>query len=311
MISFKKLKKKIVKNARKADKNSLADIVVVAVNDYHDLVEFIKNNKEELVNNDIISNKLLRKSDYFVKLYQVDENMGLFNIGKNNSGDFNTGNCNSGNNNQGKYNSGFHNKGDGNSGNSNLGDNNAGDYNIGHFNTGDYNIGRNNSGRSNIGFGNTGNGNLGDYNSGNCNIGNSNSGLYNCGDYNSGICCKGVDNNGVFCTSDTKSEINIFNKPSGMTMSEFVKTEAYRILSCFGDTLPAIEHSKRQELYDKPRNRQSLYREKWKSFWKDLSASDKNTILNMPNFDEDIFCEITGLSKPLMRPLDANSFDQL
>jgi hypothetical protein len=37
------------------------------------------------------------------------------------------------------------------------------------------------------------------------------------------------------------------------------------------------------------------YKEAWKLYWSECSSEDKNKLLNLPNFDADIFEEITGI----------------
>ena len=37
------------------------------------------------------------------------------------------------------------------------------------------------------------------------------------------------------------------------------------------------------------------YKEAWKEMWKSLSEKEKQSILDLPNFDKDIFFDITGI----------------
>ena len=37
------------------------------------------------------------------------------------------------------------------------------------------------------------------------------------------------------------------------------------------------------------------YKEAWKKMWKSLSEKEKQSILDLPNFDKDIFFDITGI----------------
>ena len=37
------------------------------------------------------------------------------------------------------------------------------------------------------------------------------------------------------------------------------------------------------------------YKEAWENMWKSLSEKEKQSILDLPNFDKDIFFDITGI----------------
>lgn len=190
----------------------------------------------------------------------TDGNTGVFN-----SGDCNSGYCNNGNQNSGNWNSGSR-----NSGNWNSGSHNSGDWNSGSRNSGDWNSGRGNSGSRN-----SGNWNSGDWNSGNC-------------------------NSGFFCTNSPK--LRLFNKETDFTMEEFIKTEWYAVLTsgefnltkwrAYTDEEKAQDERKRfigGELITIP------YKEACANWWASLSDEDKAIIKTIPNFDANIFAEITGI----------------
>ncbi len=188
-----------------------------------------------------------------------DYNSGHYNSGHYNSGDYNSGNRNSGDYNSGHYNSGNRNSGNRNSGNRNSGDCNSGDYNSGDYNLGDCNSGHYNSGRYNSGDYNSGNCNSGNRNSGNRNLGDCNSGSYNSGNYNSGDY-----NCGMFNTNEPK--LRLFNKECDMTMTKFLRSIDYSFsILC-------------KNIYQKT-----------------LTDEDIIHIKELPNFDKDIFKEITGI----------------
>ena len=207
-------------------------------------------------------------------------NAGIFNSGNRNSGIFNSGDCNSGN----------CNSGDRNSGNWNSGIFNSGNRNSGIFNSGDCNSGDCNSGSRNSGDWNSGSRNSGDWNSGSRNSGN-----WNSGDWNSGNC-----NSGFFCTNSPK--LRLFNKETDFTMEEFMKTEWYAVLTsgefnltkwrAYTDEEKAQDERKRfisGELITIP------YKEACANWWASLSEKDKAIIKTIPNFDANIFAEITGI----------------
>ena len=215
----------------------------------------------------------------------TDGNTGVFNSGNRNSGSRNSGDWNSGNCNSGSRNSGDWNSGSRNSGSRNSGDWNSGNWNSGSRNSGDWNSGSRNSGSRNSG----------DWNSGNWNSGSRNSGNWNSGDWNSGNC-----NSGFFCTNSPK--LRLFNKETDFTMEEFIKTEWYAVLTsgefnltkwrAYTDEEKAQDERKRfisGELITIP------YKEACASWWASLSEKDKAIIKTIPNFDANIFAEITGI----------------
>ena len=191
-------------------------------------------------------------------------NLGRGNTGLANSGDYNSGNRNSGNRNSGNRNSGDYNSGNRNSGDSNSGNRNSGDYNSGNRNSGD-----SNSGDSNSGNRNSGNRNSGDSNSGDSNSGDSNSGDFNSCNHSSG----------VFCSIEP--EFLLFNKPSPISRDEFRYSEASYIC-------------RRLRVTDDEGNRIE-YKRAWANLWDSLSNHEKIIVQSIPNFDADVFEEITGI----------------
>ena len=177
-----------------------------------------------------------------------------------------------------------------NSGKGCTGKGNSGDYNSGDYNSGDYNSGNRNSGNRNSGYYNSGNRNSGDYNS---------------GDYNSGDWNKTNHENGCFNTG--KTTIRMFNKPSDMTYSDWANCRARFILSSMPFTdLRWVAFSEMTDA-EKEKNpnaevmggylKQERVTQERKQKWYDaLSDDEKNAIKSLPNFDADIFEEITGIN---------------
>ena len=185
-------------------------------------------------------------------------NKGEHNTGNHNVGSRNTGDYNCGNENSGVHNIGNGNSGDGNHGNRNTGSDNYGDYNTGNNNHGDSNTGRNNRGERNTGDYNVGIGNCGDSNCGDRNIGNYNRGNHNLGDFN-----RASYSNGCFNTVESK--LFFFNKPSEWTLDDWNNSREKLILN-FVVFYGMIITDKVREV-----------------------------LKGIPNFDEDIFKEITGI----------------
>ena len=213
---------------------------------------------------------------------QINGNTGLFNSGSCNSGSYNSGSCNSGSWNSGPWNSGSCNSGSWNSGSCNSGSWNSGSCNSGSWNSGSWNSGSWNSGSCNSGSWNSGPWNSGSWNSGSCNSGSCNSGDWNSGDWNS---CN--YSNGVFCNQEDK-DIRIFNKPSGMSLEEFWDSKYYRALQ-----------SKPLELtYWDDKNKElkcRSYKDACAIWWSKLTEKNKKIIREIPNFDPEIFFDITGI----------------
>ena len=191
-----------------------------------------------------------------------------------NSGDWNSGDCNSGNRNSGNCNSGNRNSGYRNSGNCNSGNWNSGDWNSGYRNSGNWNSG--------------------DWNSGNRNSGNRNSGNRNSGDWNSG------DWNSGYCNSDSP-KVRMFNKMTKLNFDDiafpnyFYEVSPVRFISADTATYEQQkEHKKDIETcggyYEKVE-----YKEAWRIAWNATSDEDRRKTLSLPNFDADIFEEITGI----------------
>ena len=158
-------------------------------------------------------------------------------------------------------NTGHDNTGFFNSGDNNTGNYNSGSGNAGCRNSGNHNNGSGNTGKFNVGDCNTGCHNIGDYNNGHYNIGN-----YNAGDGNSGMFNEGDYNTGIFNTDSPK--MRAFNRECDMTFAEF-----------------CIENEYFPSLLDRIYNR-------------DLCSTDYELIRNLPNFDADIFYEITRIRIP-------------
>ena len=195
-------------------------------------------------------------------------------------------------NNTGVENSGNYNSGDLNSGHRNSGHYNSGDLNSGHRNSGDHNSGKHNSGKHNSGYYNSGNYNSGHYNSGYYNSGDHNSGHRNSGDYNSGY-----HNSGFFNTNEPN--VRMFNKETNLkrddislpnymyfNLTEWIniddmtdaEKEEYPFCKTVGGYLKTLD-----------------YKEAWQKAWEGASNEEKEATLKLPNFDADLFFEITGI----------------
>ena len=175
--------------------------------------------------------------------------------------------------------------------------------NSGDWNSGDWNSGNRNSGDWNSGDWNSGNRNSGDCNSGDWNSGNRNSGDCNSGDWNSGDWNKCSFSNGCFNTVSPK--IYLFNKPSEWTYQDWLNSEARYLLNQIpGDVLEYIY------LSDMTDEEKAAHPEAETTggylkildnsecaviWWRGLSDRQKAVITAIPNFDKEIFKQITGI----------------
>lgn len=182
-----------------------------------------------------------------------------------------------------KDNSGKHNSGHYNDGNFNCGDWNSGNYNCGFFNSGDFNSGHYNSGKHNSGDHNSGHYNCGDWNSGN----------FNCGDWNSGN-----RNNGFF--NSNEPTVRMFNKDTGLKISEIhIPKFCCFELTRWIDRDDATEEEKREhenEIKTCGGFLKTLdYKEAWRIAWDKADKEEREKILRLPNYDNTVFKEITGI----------------
>ena len=200
------------------------------------------------------------------------------NSGSHNSGSFNSGDYNSGDYNSGDYNSGYWNSGDYNSGNWNSGTGNSGNWNRGTGNSGYWNSGNWNSGTGNSGTGNSGTGNSGNWNSGNWNSGSFNSGYFN---------------------TDSPL-VRIFNKETNIPRNNI----EFPDFLCFELTVwvsydTATDEEKEEHKIDIETCGGFLktipYKEAFRIAWDKANKEEHKKLLKLPNWNNEIFMEISGI----------------
>ena len=175
-------------------------------------------------------------------------------------------------------------------------------------NSGDWNSGNRNSGDCNSGDWNSGNRNSGNRNSGLCNSGNRNSGNRNSGDWNSGNRNSGDWNKCSFsngCFNTVEPKIYLFNKPSDWTYRDWLNSDARYLLNQIpGDVLEYVwfEGMTDEEKTAHPEAKttggylkQLDNSECGSIWWRGLNDYEKSIIKAIPNFDKEIFKEITGV----------------
>ena len=166
------------------------------------------------------------------------------------------------------------------------------------INSGDRNSGDCNSGDWNSGNCNSGNRNSGNRNSGNCNSGNRNSGDCNSGDWNSGDWNSGNRNSGFF--NSDEPNVRMFNKET------FMKRNDVNIPSwCYFDLTVWVSHDTATEK-EKEEHKTEIeicggflktveYKEAWRLAWNRASVDERKKLFDLPNWDNKVFKEITGI----------------
>ena len=168
----------------------------------------------------------------------------------------------------------------------NTGNRNTGDYNTGDCNTGDYN---------------TGDCNTGNYNTGGCNTGDRNAGYWNTGDWNTG-------NWNTGCFNTVEQKIFLFNKLSDWTMKDWINSEARSIF--YDIRISPVQKINKKDMTEKEKEQHPEYQttgfylkelrseeiaEERQKYWNQLSQKQKDIVMAIPNFDKEIFKEITGI----------------
>ena len=145
---------------------------------------------------------------------------------------------------------------------------------------------------------NLGKGNAGLRNSGNWNSGNWNSGNWNSGDWN-----KTNFSNGCFNTEEPK--IFLFNKPSDWTYRDWLNSDARYLLNQIPRNV--VDWIWSDDMTDEEKEQHPEYEvvggylkildesECGQLWWDSLSERYKNIIKAMPNFDKEIFEDVTGI----------------
>ena len=205
----------------------------------------------------------------------------------------NDGNDCTGLGNTGNWNSGNRNSGDSNSGNRNSGNRNSGNWNSGNWNSGDSNSGNRNSGNWNSGNRNSGNWNSGDSNSGNRNSGNWNSGNWNSTNFSTGF------------FNSKQQPIYMFNQPTNMQRDDICNLAGIQILNwnyenswwIYSENMSAEEKAAHPEHETTGGYLKTVdFKTACKMMWDGLSDNEKSAVMQLPNFNADVFEEITGIS---------------
>ena len=130
------------------------------------------------------------------------------------------------------------------------------------------------------------------------NSGDCNSGYWNSGDWNSGDCNSGNRNSGFF--NSNEPDVRMFNK-----MTKKKRDEIDIPSWCYFDLTVWVSHDTATE-EDKEVHKKEIetcggflktleYKEAWKLAYDKTDDKEKIQLFNLPNFDADIFEEISGI----------------
>ena len=181
-----------------------------------------------------------------------------------------------------------------NTGKDNTGRGNAGNRNAGNENTGNWNIGNWNAGNRNAGNWNAGNRNAGNRNTGNENTGNWNTGDWNSTDFSTG------------CFNTKEEKIRLFNKRSKWTYRDWRCSLARDLMCDCPHTKTVWIDEKYMTDSEKEENPtwkcsggylkiNEVTDEDRQAWWDNLDDEEQEEIKSLPNFDKEIFKEITGI----------------
>lgn len=189
----------------------------------------------------------------------------------------------------------------------NTGEGNSGEGNSGNRNTGNWNTGSRNSGNGNFGYWNSGYRNSGNKNSGDCNSGNCNSGNWNSGDCNSGSWNSGNRNTGSWNSGDRHTgymntevpPIRIFNRDTDVQIEdiEFPDFFYFDLLEWIDSDAMTDDEKEAHPEHETTGGylRTYEYKEAWQRSWDKAPEADRAKLFDLPNFDANIFYEITGI----------------
>jgi hypothetical protein len=154
---------------------------------------------------------------------------------------------------------------------------------------------------------NTGKDCTGDRNSGNCNSGDRNSGNCNSGDWNSGNCNSGDWNSTNFSTgffNSIEQPLYIFNKPTEMSRDDFNNLLAVRAMKrkfennfwIYSKNMTEEEKNSHPEHETTGGYLKTVdFKTACSLMWENMTSDERAAVKDIPNFDADVFEEITGI----------------
>lgn len=144
--------------------------------------------------------------------------------------------------------------------------------------------------------------NTGDWNTGNCNTGNCNTGDWNTGDRNTGDWNSTNYSTGFF--NSVEQNIFLFNKPTSMSRDKICSLKGIQILNWNFENSWWIysvnmsdDEKKSNPTYETTGGYLKTvdFKTACKMMWENLSENERQEVMKLPNFDSNIFYEITGI----------------
>ncbi|MGN0108383.1 MAG: pentapeptide repeat-containing protein, partial [Hominilimicola sp.] len=136
-----------------------------------------------------------------------------------------------------------------------------------------------------------------------CNTGNRNTGNRNTGDWNTGDWNTGNWNTGFFNT--ITPPMLLFNKPTDLTREQLVNIKGVQVLNCnyennwwiYSANMSGEEKKAHPEHeYTGGYLKSVSFKEACRIMWDKLTDEEKEAVKKIPNFDADVFKEITGVN---------------
>jgi hypothetical protein len=180
-----------------------------------------------------------------------------------------------------------------------TGDFSTGNHSTGDFSTGFHSTGYCSTGNCSAGYCSTGNRSTGDHSTGNYSTGNHSTGDFSTGNHSTGDFSISDYSTGHFSTVDC-SGFGAFNKPC--TLEEWENAKKPELLKL---VMTEWIHHYDMSSTEKEENleyettggylRVYSYKEAWRNSWDNATDEDKELLYALPNFDKEVFKEISGI----------------
>ena len=205
------------------------------------------------------------------------------------TGDYSTGHLSTGHRSTGNYSTGNRSTGNWSTGNWSTGDCSTGDYSIGNRSTGNYSTGNCSTGHLSTGNWSTGNRSTGNWSTGNRSTGNCSTGNWSTGDYSTGHFST-VDHSGfgAFNKPCTPEEWNSSEMPSFLYFDLVIWIYSRDMTNKQKENNPSHETTGGfLKVYN--------YKKAFRKAWKSAIPEDREKIFKLPNFDAEVFKQISGI----------------
>jgi len=187
--------------------------------------------------------------------------------------------------------------------------NNTGYHSTGYRSTGDWSTGDYSAGDGSTGYRSTGNYSTGSYSTGSYSTGYRSTGGYSTGDCSTGNWSTGYRSTGNWSTTDrdtghfntiNPTEINVFNKPCSIEVwnnADKPDFLYFRLTEWVYETDMTEQEKEDNPTYETTGGylKRYNYKEAFQKSYNEASDEDKALLLELPNFDAEVFKEISGI----------------